>query len=335
MPATSSRPTGGPHGKQGSGECELLGPFALLIQCALGVLALSTLVWKRYREKPRRPVKVWAFDVSKQVVGSSMLHIANLLMSMLSAGQLTVRPKLIDGPGKKYQPNPCSFYLLNLAIDTTLGIPVLIFFLRLLTRAFALTPLGVPPESIQSGNYGQPPRSTWWMKQCIIYFMGLLGMKLCVLVLFSLLPWLSQVGDWCLRWTEGNEMIQVFFVMLLFPLIMNALQYYIIDTYIKSHKPIELESAVGTGTDTRAQRGAREEAYAGHEADDEDDEDDDDDTVRPFISPRSEDAAHAAAPHEGPTAPRARADQPTQSGSAFKAFGDYDPVTDGEGTSSK
>jgi hypothetical protein len=104
-----------------SGECSLLGPFALLIQGALGVLALMSLVYKRWREHPRRPLKVWSFDVSKQVVGSILLHLANLLMSMLSSGQFditkTAAATFISENGKQDTPNPCSFYLLNLAID--------------------------------------------------------------------------------------------------------------------------------------------------------------------------------------------------------------------------
>ncbi len=101
----------------------------------------------------------------------------------------------------------------------------------------ALTPLGSPPESIQSGNYGTPPRAWWWLKQSVIYFCGLMGMKLCVLILFMMLPWLPHIGDWALGWTEGNEKLQIVFVMMLFPLIMNALQYYIIDSYIKKQDP--------------------------------------------------------------------------------------------------
>lgn len=98
-----------------NGECQLLGPFALIIQASLGALALLSLVYKRWRERPQRPIKVWAFDASKQVVGSILLHIANLLMSMLSSGKL-------DTPAFKtneYHANPCSFYLLNLAIDVS------------------------------------------------------------------------------------------------------------------------------------------------------------------------------------------------------------------------
>lgn len=98
-----------------NGECQLLGPFALVIQGSLGVLALLSLVYKRWRERPQRPLKVWAFDASKQVVGSMLLHVANLLMSLLSSGELAVTPSTANN----YQANPCSFYLLNLAIDVS------------------------------------------------------------------------------------------------------------------------------------------------------------------------------------------------------------------------
>lgn len=40
-----------------------------------------------------------------------MLHLANLLMSMFSAGQLELQTH--------FKPNPCSFYLLNLGIDVS------------------------------------------------------------------------------------------------------------------------------------------------------------------------------------------------------------------------
>lgn len=98
------------------------------------------------------------------------------------------------------------------------------------------TPLANPPQSIESGNYGRPPRAAWWLKQSIIYFIGLLGMKICVFFIIQLVPFVVTVGDWALQWTEGNAAVQIFFVMLLFPVIMNAIQYYIIDTFIK--KPV-------------------------------------------------------------------------------------------------
>jgi hypothetical protein len=108
-----------------------------------------------------------------------------------------------------------------------------VLLLKVLHRGALLTPLANPPESIRSGNYGHPPRATWWLKQSVIYFLGLLLMKLCVLAIFAFLPWIAWVGDWALRWTEGNTAVQITFVMFIFPLIMNALQYWIIDNFIK------------------------------------------------------------------------------------------------------
>ena len=140
------------------------------------------------------------------------------------------------GVEEQYRPNPCSFYLLNLAIDTTLGIPILIVILKVLNVGASFTPLARPPESIKSGYYGTPPRVSWWLKQSLLYFLGLLGMKTCVFFIFHLLPWLGKVGDWALRWTEGNEALQIAFVMLIFPLIMNGIQYYIIDIFIKGRE---------------------------------------------------------------------------------------------------
>ena len=115
-PTSSMNSTASGESRPGAenGECKLLGPFALFIQGSLGVLALLVLVFKRWRERPQRPLKIWAFDASKQVVGSALLHVANLLMSMLSSGQLTIK-------AGDYQANPCSFYLLNLAIDVSLS----------------------------------------------------------------------------------------------------------------------------------------------------------------------------------------------------------------------
>jgi hypothetical protein len=113
-----------PDQEPDNGECQLLGPFSLFIQAALGGLALLALVFKRWRERPQRPLKIWIFDVSKQVVGSILVHIANLVMSMLSSGQFTVKadPTSIISrmAGENYHPNPCSFYLLNLAIDVSI-----------------------------------------------------------------------------------------------------------------------------------------------------------------------------------------------------------------------
>ncbi|KAL8943445.1 MAG: hypothetical protein Q9216_001083 [Gyalolechia sp. 2 TL-2023] len=304
---------GDPPSGAKSGECQLLGEASIFIQGALGGLALLSLVYKRWRERPQRPLKIWFFDVSKQVVGSVLLHVANLLMSMLSSGQFTVTLKTDTG---EYKANPCSFYLLNLAIDTTIGIPILIVLLRLLTYGFSLTPLGDPPESIQSGHYGRPARVSWWLKQSFIYFLGLLGMKACVFVIFQLCPWIVRVGDWALKWTEGNATVQVFFVMLFFPVVMNAVQYYIIDGFIKNQKPANPEADEHDredGGDGRTQRSRAQ-------ADDEPSEDHEGEAVLPG------DASVASDIEDKPLL----ANGVTKLKTGGKRLEEYDPATDGE-----
>jgi hypothetical protein len=79
-----------------------------------------------------------------------------------------------------------------------------------------------------------------------------MGMKICVLIIFLVLPWISRVGDWALRWTEGDEALQVIFVMLVFPVIMNATQYYIIDSFIKNQNTEHAHERIPDEDDTES-----------------------------------------------------------------------------------
>ena len=103
-------------------------------------------------------------------------------------------------------------------------------------------------------------------------------MKICVLVIFLVFPWISKVGDWALRWTEGNEELQIAFVMMIFPLVMNALQYYIIDSFIKqSDTTTAHHQRLNSEDPDERRRLHRDEAEDGEElltdSDPEDDED--------------------------------------------------------------
>lgn len=147
--------------KPENGECQLLGPFSLLVQAALGGLALLSLVYKRYRERPQRPLKIWAFDVSKQVFGSVMLHLANLILSMFSAGHFEIR--------QEYQPNPCSFYLLNLGIDVSF---ISICFCSLLNLLSFLGSVTDRMLSFRLDNVGYPysvPFSSSHISPCSVH----------------------------------------------------------------------------------------------------------------------------------------------------------------------
>jgi len=188
---------------------------------------------------------------------------------------------------------------------------------RVLTRLVALTPLGSPPESVQSGNYGSPPNAWWWLKQSLIYFCGLMGMKLVVLVMFMMLPWLPHVGDWALGWTEGNEKLQIVFVMMLFPLIMNGLQYYIIDSYIKKQEVLADDNEAGS-TGAPGSGPVVYEELAISESDDSGDEDDDDGDARKSISNNAGRGSHVRMERRGSATGRPSRDV------------EYDPAVDGD-----
>ena len=225
---------------------------------------------------------------------------------------------------RKFHTQPPKVYIAWLkltifSIKTTIGIPILVVLLSLLTHGFSLTPLGNPPESIQSGNYGRPPKTKWWLKQSFIYFLGLLGMKACVFFIFQICPWIIRVGDWALRWTEGNEMVQVFFVMLFFPVVMNALQYYIIDSFIKNQKPSDQDSIPGEeGDDSSIDESGRTGRWCsrGEESSGSNDGD--------AGHATSKDGAEVKVSEEGKDQPKLRV-EPTK-------LDEYDPAIDGEGS---
>ncbi|KAK7206429.1 vacuolar membrane protein-domain-containing protein [Myxozyma melibiosi] len=201
-------------------RCQLLGPFALVVQGAMGGLAVLSLVYKRYKEEPRRPVIVWAFDVSKQVLGASGIHVMNLFLAILSSN------KEEDAPT-----NPCHWYFLNILLDTTIGVPMLWFFLSMISKA--VQGLNIP--GTRSGDYGTPPQFNWFMRQAIMYFLGLSCMKFTVYVMLIVMPFWDDLAGFLLSWTKGRQRTEVSFVMLVFPLIMNMIQYYLVDSIIKSH----------------------------------------------------------------------------------------------------
>ncbi|KAG0176645.1 hypothetical protein DFQ29_005855 [Apophysomyces sp. BC1021] len=98
----------------------------------------------------------------------------------------------------------------------------------------------------QSGVYGHPPLSKQlkrWSKQLLVYITGLILMKALIIVMFHACPWTADFGHWVLQWTMDNYRLQVVFVMLIFPLVMNIIQFWLVDTIVKhdsDKKPIRL-----------------------------------------------------------------------------------------------
>ncbi|KAI8084899.1 vacuolar membrane protein-domain-containing protein [Halteromyces radiatus] len=205
------------------GGCKLMDSFGIFIQLCLATVAFSTLLIKRQREKPQRPLRIWSLDVSKQLVGGVVIHTLNVVAAYFFG----VKPEQGE------QSNPCVWYFLNILVDCTIGVAILWIILRGFKY---LTDSVLQWPGFQS--YGDPPllqQLKRWVKQLFIYTISLMLMKTLVVLLFHVCPWMEDFGLWVLGWTAGNYKLQVAFVMLIFPLVMNTIQFWIIDTIVK-HK---------------------------------------------------------------------------------------------------
>ena len=113
-------------------------------------------------------------------------------------------------------------------------------------------------------------------------------------------------------------MVQVFFVMLFFPVVMNALQYYIIDSFIKDQKPSDHDPNINRGGDGDSidehDRSSRRRSRGG------------DQDGAHNTDPGDGDTEHGTAikVSEGKDKPKLRVEP--------KKLDEYDPAVDGEGS---
>lgn len=232
-------------------SCQLFGTTALIVQGVMGIIVILSLLFKRYREKPRRPWRIWIFDVSKQVVGQMFVHGVNVLVSV--------------GAADEFSANACVFYFLNILLDTTLGVAIIYGLLYVSTYILSNK---LHLEGFESGQYGKPPKLMFWVRQAAIYGAALTAMKFIVLGMLILFPFLGRFGEWLLSWTytHKGDGLQVVFVMGIFPVVMNVLQFWLIDSIVKASEAVKLFD------EERPDHDAHEPLFRASEDNDDDDE---------------------------------------------------------------
>ena len=75
-----------------SNKCELFGPFGFLVQFTLGCMCFGSLILKRQFEHPKRSIRIWLLDISKQGIclGSVTIKIkVSSLSSFISCSTTT------------------------------------------------------------------------------------------------------------------------------------------------------------------------------------------------------------------------------------------------------
>ena len=163
--------------------------FSFVVQAALLLLGFASLLVKRKFEKPRRPQKVWAFDVSKQAASGICAH----LMGMLNA---SIMNSLTNAAGG----DQCSWYFIGFSLDTTVGLCFAYFGLKAVKCA--PRPLAPPPRrlllsnrlrrlladkcgwpSLKSvGDYSTPPDTSIYCKQMVAWCIITIVARVFVLV---------------------------------------------------------------------------------------------------------------------------------------------------------
>jgi len=105
-------------------------------------------------------------------------------------------------------------YFLNLFVDCTIGVPILWINLKILHRICRYLRL----KGTRSGDYGgPPPQWNWWLRQVVVYCIGVSWMKIAVLIVLGSLPYLDKVGEVLVGWTKDNTTLQIIIVMFVLP----------------------------------------------------------------------------------------------------------------------
>ena len=85
---------------QGTGWISHVSDFRVIDidRLLLGVLALSALLVKRWRERPQRPLKVFYYDASKQALIALVAHLFNMLVALMLKAQTHEDAAVADEP---------------------------------------------------------------------------------------------------------------------------------------------------------------------------------------------------------------------------------------------
>jgi hypothetical protein len=215
-------------------QCTLLeGGFAMFLQFMIGIVALSSLVYKRYvvEPEPRRPYEVWCMDVGKQVIQSVFIHFSNIGLAIM------ISDVALNGKGEH---DECAFYFISFTLDTFVG--VLIIYLVLKLSTVIAEKYDIPPLK-EHGYYGEPPQSNWYIMQLGVFIFASIISKASL----GMLMWLSSerlsdLGNWLFRPVQSVPAFELLIVMVICPMFMSMLQYWCVDNFLMDNNVNERHS---------------------------------------------------------------------------------------------
>ncbi|KAK9840897.1 hypothetical protein WJX84_000898 [Apatococcus fuscideae] len=212
-------------------SCRLLaGPAAWGAQLLLFFLAFAALAWKRHKERPQRPVKIWGMDVSKQIVSGVAAHLCGIIIAMLAS------------TASQAQASECAWYFFAFTFDTTLGVAFTIsihkFFVYACQKAIPNCSSGWLQSSLfavaECGSYGDPPQTSRFVIQLIEWTLAMTLARIAVgSIVVSAQALLVDAARLLDAAFAGHPTALLYFVMVMCPLFMNLTQALIQDAVLK------------------------------------------------------------------------------------------------------
>ena len=224
-------------------EWEILGPLGLIIQGILGVMSFSALIIKRYFEHPKRPWNIWLLDTSKQVFSAALVHCMNMMLSMLLS-----EASVADG---------WEWYFINFAWDVAIGTFVWFMIIKLIEGFAALNGIDVLNTGVYvHEDYSDISKVTLdptqqeskhkidykiWFIQLVVWSTVVVIVK--ILLFFSIQlfsEFFENLSDILLGWLKKYPDLKLVLIMIIVPIILNSIQFWIQDNILKGKKKIFL-----------------------------------------------------------------------------------------------
>lgn len=151
-------------------------------------------------------------------IGSGFGHFANIFLSVFIAGIIA-------------DADECQWYCLTYMVDSTLGT----FMNLVLLRCFELYMQRHPDCTVlRFGEYGNPPQLCICFPQLVVWMVIVIVAKIfTMLLLFQFLVPLDILISALFRIFDGHPELELVAVMIIIPTIMNTMQFWVTDTFLK------------------------------------------------------------------------------------------------------
>ena len=223
-----------------SSSCNLMSETGIFIQMLLGALCLMSLIIKKATEKPSRKWKIFLYDTFKQMIGQVSIHFINIYLAM-SLSEFKNEDKI--------KADQCSWYFITFLIDLFPGLVILYSLSSLFDAIFTR----VGATSLVAGNYIEENDGEIFIKYGVYWVQIVIWMTILVLtklLLFALqvplIGVLSLVASVTLGVLKFSSDFKLFFVMIIFPLCVNVLVFWISDNLLKKKVFYEGEEGLRT-----------------------------------------------------------------------------------------